>query len=93
MGTEILAISNIEIEKKNHRNKTTNFFKNVNIEKVLISNKISFSEKSHKYFIGYLYNDHNLNSLQIMLPKASVFVKRYDGKTNWMYFWLKMMTY
>ena len=86
MGTEILAISNIEIEKKNHRNKTTNFFKNVDIEKVLISNKISFSQKSHKYFIGYLYNDHNLNSLHIILPKASVFVKRYDGKTNWMYF-------
>ena len=86
MGTEILAISNIEIEKKNHRKKTTNFLKNVDIEKVLISNKISFSQKSHKYFIGYLYNDHNLNSLHIILPKASVFVKRYDGKTNWMYF-------
>ena len=31
--------------------------KDVDIEKVLVSNKISFGEKNYKYFIGYLYND------------------------------------
>ena len=29
----------------------------VDIEKVLVSNKISFGEKNYKYFIGYLYNE------------------------------------
>ena len=29
------------------------FFKDVDIEKVLVSNKIYFGKKSHKCFIGY----------------------------------------
>ena len=31
------------------------FLKDVDIEKVLVSNKISFGEKNYKYFISYLY--------------------------------------
>ena len=31
--------------------------------------------------------------LYIMLPKASTYVKRYDGQTKWMYFLIEMMTY
>ena len=30
----------------------------VDIEKVLVSNKISLGEKDYKYFIDYLYNDN-----------------------------------
>ena len=30
------------------------FLKDVDIEKVLLSNKMSFSEKNYKYFNGYL---------------------------------------
>ena len=33
-----------------------------------------------------MFNDHKVNSLQIMLPKISTYVKRYDGQTKWMYF-------
>ena len=60
--------------------------KDVDIEKVLISNKISFSEKIYKYFIGYLYNGNEVKPLRIMLPKTSAYVKGYDGQTKWMYF-------
>ena len=60
--------------------------KDVDIEKVLVSNKISFSEKHCKYFNGYLYNDHKVKPLHIMLPKTSAYVKSYDGQTKWMYF-------
>ena len=28
-----------------------------------------------------------------MLPKTSIYVKRYDGQTKWCIFWLIMMTY
>ena len=56
---EILTFGNIEIEKsKFYRNKTPIFLKDVDIGKVLVSNKISSGEKNCKYFIGYLYNDH-----------------------------------
>ena len=33
-----------------------------------------------------MFNDYKVNSLQIMLPKISTYVKRYDGQTKWMYF-------
>ena len=73
--------------KKNefYRNKTPIFFKNVDIEKVLVSNKIYFDEKNYKYFIGYLYNDHKTKALSVMLPKTSDYVECYDGHTKWMY--------
>ena len=52
---------------------------------MLVSNKISFGKKNYKYFIGYLYNDHKVKPLHIMLPKTTAYVKRYDGQTKWMY--------
>ena len=48
--------------------------RDVDIEKVYVSNKISFGEKNYKYFIGYLYNDNKVKPLHIMLPKISTFV-------------------
>ena len=46
----------IEIEKINFtaiKDKEIQKEKDIDTEKVLVSNKISFSEKNHKYFIGY----------------------------------------
>ena len=59
---------------------------NVDIEKVLVSNKISFGEKNYKYFFGYLYNGNKFKTLNIMLPKTNAYVKSYDGQTKWMFF-------
>ena len=64
------------------------FLKDVNIEKILVSKKIS-GEKNNKYFIGYLYNDHKVKPLHVMLPKASAICKKLwwvDGWTKWKYF-------
>ena len=48
----------IKIEKNEfYRLKSPIFLRDVDIEKVLVSNKIFFSEKDYRYFIGYLYND------------------------------------
>ena len=71
MGKEILTFGDIEIEKnKFYCYKSPIFLKDVDIEKVLVSNKISSGEKNYKYFIGYLYNDQNVKPLPIMLPKT-----------------------
>ena len=72
--------------KKNYRNKTPIFLKDADIEKVLVSNKISFGEKNYKYLIGYLYNDSKVKPLHIMLPKTSAYVKSYDGQIKDLYF-------
>ena len=89
MGKEILTFGNIEIKKnKFYRNKSI-FFKDEDIEKILVSNKISFGEKNYTYFIGYLCNDDKVKPLNIMLPKTSSYVKRYDRQTKWMHFLIK----
>ena len=49
-----------------------------------MSNKISFGKENYKYLIGYLYNDHKVKPLHIMLPKTSNYVKSYDDETKWM---------
>ena len=55
MGKEILTLGDIYIGKnKFYRYKTPIFLKDVDIEKVLVSNKIFLGEKNYKYFIGYL---------------------------------------
>ena len=55
MGKEILTFCNIEIEKnKFYCHKTPIILGDVDIEKVLVSKKISFGEKNYKYFSGYL---------------------------------------
>ena len=87
MSKEILTFGDIDIEKNNfYCNKIPILLKYVDTEKVLVSNKISFGEKSYKYFIGYLYNDNKVKPLHIMLPKTRTHVKIYDGQTKWMYF-------
>ena len=60
--------------------------KYVNIEKVLVCNKISPCEKNYKHFIDYLYDDYKIKPLHIMLPETRVYVNTYDGQSKWMYF-------
>ena len=92
MGKEILTFGDIETEKnKFYRNKSPVLLRD--IEKKLVSNKISLGEKKLKYFIGYLHNDNKVKPLHIMLPKTRAYVKSYDGKPKWMYFLLKTMNY
>ena len=79
MSKKMLTFGNIEIEKNFFTEIRLPFFKkDVDIEKVLLYNKICFGEKNYKYF--------KVKPLHIMLPKKSAYVKRYDGQTKWMYF-------
>ena len=57
----------------------------VDIEKVLVSNKISFGVENYKYFIDYFYNGNKLKPLNIMLPKASAYLQDFDGQSKWIY--------
>ena len=53
MGKEILAFSDVEIGKnKFNGHKSPLLLKNVDIEKVLVSKKISSGEKYCNYFTG-----------------------------------------
>ena len=49
MGKKILTFDDIEIERKKfYRHKGPIFLEDADIEKQLVSNKISFGEKSYK---------------------------------------------
>ena len=95
MSKKILTFGNTEIEKNEfYHHKSSIFLKGVDIEKVLQCNKIlakTFGEKTiSTFFIGYLYNDHKIKPLHIMLLKIHTYVKRYDGQTKWMYFLIEV---
>ena len=90
MGKEILTFGDIFLKKnKFYRNKAPISLKDVDIEKVLVSDQISFGEKNYKYFIGHLYNGDTFKPLNIMLLKTSAYVKSYDGQTRRMYFFIE----
>ena len=83
MGKEILAFGAIEIEKnKFYRHKSPIILKYEGIEKVLVSNKVSFGEKKYRYFFGYLHDDQKVKPLHLMLHKTSAYVKIYQGQTK-----------
>ena len=56
----------------------------VNIGKIVISNKVLYGKKCFKYFIGYK-DDDKIKPLCIMLPKFSGYVKCFD-ETKYMSF-------
>ena len=64
MGNEVLTFGDFKIEKnKFYRNDFPISLKDVDIEKVLVSNKICSGEKNYKSFVGYLYNDNKDNCI------------------------------
>ena len=91
MDKEILTFGNIEIEKnKFYHNKTPIFLKDVDIEKVLVSNKISFGKKNYKYLLvmiitaiktdNNLYNDNNSANIKKEFDSELVYNKEYLNK-------------
>ena len=58
------------------------FLEDVDIENVLVSNKVSFGEKNYKYFIGYLYDDKKTKPLHNMLSRTSAYVKSCNCQTK-----------
>ena len=55
LGKKDLTFGDVEIEKyKFYRHKSLVSLRQVNIEKILVFNKISLGEKNCKYFIGFV---------------------------------------
>ena len=94
MGKEVLTLGDIETEKhKFWIYKSPNFLEDIDIDNVLVSNKICPGEKNYKHFIGYLHDNYKIEPLHIMLSKMRAYIKIYDGQINGCIFWLKMMNY
>ena len=68
-------------------NKTPVPFRDKDAEIVLVSHKIFLVKKTTSTLLVtcYLYSVKNNATLQIMLPKASAYVKISHRQTKWMY--------
>ena len=54
MEKAVIKFSDIEIQKpKFHQHKGPILTKNIDINKIVVSNKVRFGKKRFKYFIGY----------------------------------------
>ena len=87
MFEEILTFGKIETEKnKFHRYRSPIYLEDIDIENVLVSNKIFSGGNNYKYFIGYFCGNYKIKPLHVILPKSIAYVKIYDGLNKWMYF-------
>ena len=81
----IIKLGHIEIEKqKFHQHKRTISINNIDINKIAVSNKVSFGKNDFKYFIGYKYAKKMRPSC-IFLPKMSAYRRDFD-KTKYISF-------
>ena len=71
MGKNI-KFGNTEIEQhKFHQYQRPISMKNININEIIVSNKISFGKKDFKYFIGY-EDANRLDLINISLKKVHI---------------------
>ena len=72
MEKTIIKFGDIKIEKlKFHQHKRPISIKNIYINKIAVSNKVSFGKRGFKYFIGY--KDAKIRPLCILLLKVSAY--------------------
>ena len=75
MKQTIIKFDDIEIQQpKFHQHKRLISIKNVDINQIVASNKVSFRKKGFKYFIGYK-DTKKIRILCIFLPKMTAYRK------------------
>ena len=89
MGKEIITFDDIEVEKHNfHQYKNPISIYDVNIDRIVLLNKIPFGKKGFKYFIGHKNDDEKVMPLCINLLKMSAYKRHFD-QTKYMCFLIK----
>ena len=79
-------------KQKSHQHKESISLKHIDINKIAISNKVSFGKKGFKYFNGYK-DAKKVRPLCICLPKKTAYRKDFDETKFMSFFDKKMMNY
>ena len=88
MGREIITFSDIEVKKhKFHQYTNPISINDLDITKIVVSNKVFFGKRGFKYFIRY-EGGKKIRPLCVMLPKMSAYRRDFD-ETKYMYFLIK----
>ena len=74
-------------KQKFRQHKRRSSIKNIDLNKIVVSNKVSFDKKRFEYCIGYKDNK-KIRPLCIFLPKMSAYRKDFD-ETKYMSFLIK----
>ena len=75
MDKTVIKFGETEIEKhKFYQHKSPILMNNIDINKIVASNKVSFGKKGFKYFIGYK-DAQKIKPLSIFLPKMSAYIR------------------
>ena len=84
----IIRFGDTEIEKqKGHQHKKAISIKNVDINKIIVSNKVIFGKKNFKYFIVY-EDTKKIRPFYMFLPKMSAYRRVFD-ETKYVSFLIK----
>ena len=79
MDKKIIPFGDTEIERhKFHCHKNLILIDDAYINKITVSNKISFGKECCKFFIGYKANE-KIKPLRIMLSEMSEYRKDFNG--------------
>ena len=88
MDKKITKSDDTEIEEYGfHQYKRLISINHIDIDKIVVSNKLSFGKQHFEYFIGYK-DDKKIIPLCIFLPKMIICRRDFD-KTKCMYFLIK----
>ena len=89
MDKKNIKFGDIEIEKRKfHQHKRPiSIKKKIDIDKIVVSNKVSFGKKSFRYFIGYKVAK-KIKPLCIFLPNVSAYRTDFD-ETKYISFLIK----
>ena len=73
MGKTIIKFGDIEIKnQKFYQHKRPTSIKNIDINQIVVSNKVSFGKKDFKFFIDYK-EARKIRPLCIFLPKMNAY--------------------
>ena len=88
MDQKIIKFNDTEIEKyKFHQYKSPVSIDNIGVNKIVVSNKISFGKNGFKHFIDY-NNAEKYRPLWIFFPKMSTYRREFD-KTKCVFFFIR----
>ena len=81
-----MTFGNIKVEKhKFHQHKNPISIYDINIGRIVVSNKVLFLKKCFKYFIGYKNDNEKVMPLCTTLPKISAYRRDFE-ETKYMSF-------
>ena len=85
MDKKTIKFDDIEIEGYGfHQHKSLISINDIDINKIVLSNKLPFGKQDFKYFIGYK-DAEKIRPLCIFHPKMNIYKRDFD-KTRCMYF-------